>query len=84
MSLSFLLACLWCVAANLIGLLPSKRKHWPAAYGLIALGLPLLAWVYRNDGLVIGVIFTLAGASILRWPLRYLARWLRARAGGAI
>ena len=27
------------------------------------------------------LIALVAGASILRWPLRYLARWLRARLG---
>lgn len=75
MSLPVLLACLWCIAANLAGLLPSKRKHWPAAYVLITLGLPVLAWVYIEDGIVHGLIFTLAGVSILRWPVRYLVRW---------
>lgn len=76
MSAPVTLACLWCIAANLIGLLPSKHKHWPSAYVLIAFGLPLLVWVYLHDGWITGVIFTLAGASILRWPLRYLIRRL--------
>ena len=42
MSLSLILACLWVVAATVIALIPSKRNHWPQAFMLIALGLPLL------------------------------------------
>lgn len=77
-SLPVILAFLWCVLANVIGMLPSKHKHWPSAYVLMAVGVPILIWVYVSDGLIFGMIFTLAGVSILRWPVRYLLRWLRA------
>lgn len=79
MSGPVLLACLWCVLANVIAMFPSKHKHWPAFYVLMAFGLPILAWVFVSDGWVFGMIFTLAGVSIFRWPVRYLLRWLKAR-----
>ena len=78
MTPTFALACLWCVLANVIAMFPSKHKHWPAAYVLMTFGLPILAWVYWVDGIWFGIAFTLAGLSILRWPVVYLMRWLRA------
>ena len=77
MSGAVYMACLWCVCANVIAMFPSKHHHWPAAYVLMTFGVPILAWVYWVEGPVFGVIFTLAGMSILRWPVRYLLRWLR-------
>ncbi len=77
MSGAVLMACLWCVCANVIGMLPSKHHHWPAAYVLMTFGIPILGWVFWVDGAIIGMIFTVAGLSILRWPVRYLLRWLR-------
>ena len=82
MSASVLLALFWCVLANFIGMLPSKHKHWPSAYVLMTIGLPILAWAYLSDGWIYGVAFTLAAMSILRWPVVYLFRWIRARAFG--
>lgn len=77
-SLPMTLALVWLVLANVIGMFPSpKQKHWPAAYVLITVGVPLLAWLVREDGWLAGVIFLAAGASILRWPVRFLFRWLR-------
>ena len=77
MSAPVLLACLWCILANVIAILPSKHHHWPSAYVLMTFGVPILGWVYWNDGLIMGLIFTVAGMSILRWPVRYLARWVK-------
>ncbi len=76
MTVSLILACVWALSANLIAFFPSKHAHWPAAYGLIATGLPLLFWVIYENGIVIGVLVLLAAASILRWPLRYLVNWI--------
>lgn len=77
-----LVACLiWLVAANLIGMLPSKDHHWRNAYGLIAVGLPLLVWLTYQNGVWFGLAFLIAAGSVLRWPLIYLLRWLRARVG---
>jgi hypothetical protein len=79
MSPSLIAALLWLIAGNVIGMFPSKRGHWPAAYVLIAIGIPIIAWVFWQDGLLIGFIVLIAGASVLRWPLRYLWRWVRGR-----
>lgn len=79
MSLSLIFALGWLIAANVIGMFPSRHKHWPAAYGLITVGLPLLAWVFWQNGVWIGLLVLVAAASILRWPVRYLFRWLKGR-----
>ncbi|APZ51516.1 DUF2484 family protein [Salipiger abyssi] len=81
MTLSLFLACVWAVAANVLAMLPSRDNHWRRAYLLIGSGLPLLVYVVWENGPWIGLIVLLAGMSILRWPLRYLWRWLRVRLG---
>lgn len=83
MSLSLLGALLWLVVANVIALFPSRDHHWRAAYILIAIGIPLLGWVTWQNGPWVGLIALAAGASILRWPVRYFGRWLRRRLGPA-
>lgn len=77
MTVSLTLALVWLVAANLIGMVPSKKKHWPQAYVLIALGLPLLGWVFWENGWIAGALVLIAACSILRWPVRFFVRWLR-------
>lgn len=77
--LSFCL--LWLVAANVIAMFPSRDKHWRAAYVLIAIGVPLLGWVTYEGGPILGMLVLAAGASILRWPVIYLWRWLRRQMG---
>jgi len=79
MTLSLGLACLWALAANVIAMLPSRQRHWPQAKVLIATGLPILAWVFWENGPLIGLAVLLAGASVLRWPLRFLWGRLRGR-----
>jgi len=77
MSWSLIAALIWLVSANVIGMFPSKTKHWPAAYGLITVGIPILGWVTYQSGPVIGLLALIAGSSILRWPLVYLWRWFK-------
>lgn len=77
MTLPLILACLWLITANLIAMLPSRDHHWRAAYGLIALGIPLLGWLTYAAGPIWGMVFLAAGASLLRWPLIHLWRRLR-------
>ena len=77
MTLSLAFAFGWLVLANVTGMFPSKYKHWPQAYALIALGLPILAWVFWADGVWLALMVLLAACSVLRWPVRYLMRWLR-------
>ncbi len=76
---SIVLACLWAIAATLIAVLPSRDKHWRAAYWLIGFGIPILGWVTLQNGPWIGLIVLGAGASILRWPLIHLWRRVRGR-----
>ncbi len=82
MSLSLIFAFGWLVLANVTGMVPSKKKHWPQAYALIAVGLPILVWVVWTDGVWAALIVFLAACSVLRWPVRFFLRWLRRRAIG--
>jgi hypothetical protein len=70
-------ALLWFVAANVIGVIPSRRHHWPQAYVLISIGVPILIWVWVENGPLIALLCLAGAISILRWPVRYLFRWLR-------
>lgn len=77
MTLSLTLACLWAIVANVLAMTPSRDNHWRRAYALIAVGIPLLGWVTYENGPLIGFLVLLAGMSVLRWPVIYLARWIR-------
>lgn len=79
--MALILGLVWLVAANFAAMFPSRRSHWPTAYVLIAIGLPLLVWIFATDGIWIALLILIAGASILRWPVWYLWRWLNARIG---
>jgi hypothetical protein len=65
---SLILACVWALVACLVGMGP-QRFHWPAAWVLIATGIPLLGYVTVQSGPVWGLVCLVAGASVLRWPL---------------
>lgn len=78
MTLSLVLACVWALCANLLAMVPSKDNHWRRAYALIAVGIPLLGYVTYENGPWIGLLVLAAGMSVLRWPVVYLSRWLRA------
>ncbi|EEB86402.1 DUF2484 family protein [Roseobacter sp. GAI101] len=77
MSLSFILACLWAVIANILAMTPSSDNHWRNAYILIAVGIPILGLVTMHHGPWAGLLVLAAGCSVLRWPAIYLMRWLR-------
>lgn len=72
---SLILACVWAFIACLVGMGP-QRFHWPAAWVLIATGIPLLGYVTVQSGPVWGLVCLAAGASVLRWPLLHFGRWL--------
>jgi len=72
-----ILAFVWMIAANVIAMIPSRRNHWPQAWALIAVGLPLLAWVTAENGVLVGLLVLAAGASVLRWPLRFAWAWVK-------
>lgn len=77
MSYSLSAACCWIILAAILAAIPSNDNHWRRAYFLMAVGAPILAWVYWQDGVIFGLIFTAAAASVFRWPLRYGLAWLR-------
>ncbi len=79
MNESLLAACLWAITATVTAMLPSRDKHWRAAYLLIAIGIPILGYVTYQNGPWVGLVVLAAGASILRWPLIHLWRWARRR-----
>ena len=81
MSLSLILALVWLVLANLIAMFPSRDQHWRAAYGLIALGIPIVGYVTYENGPWLGLLILAAGASVLRWPVWTLWRWIRRLVG---
>lgn len=81
MTTSLVLACLWAVVASVIAMLPT-RIHWPAAYALIAVGIPILGYVTYQNGPILGFIVLAAGVSVLRWPVLFLFRWLRGQVAG--
>jgi hypothetical protein len=75
------LSFLWLIVANLLAMLPSRDHHWRSAYVLIAIGIPLIGWVTYTHGPFIGLALLAAAASVLRWPLIYLWRWVRRQTG---
>ncbi|SEQ36997.1 DUF2484 family protein [Thalassovita taeanensis] len=77
MSLSLILVCLWAVVANVGAMVPSKRYHWPFAWVLIGVGIPILGLVVYQHGPWLGLIVLAAAMSILRWPVIYLLRRIR-------
>lgn len=81
MSGSLVLALLWLVIANVIAMFPSKDAHWRNAYVLIGLGVPLLGWVWWQNGFWIALIVLVAAMSVLRWPMIYLVKWVKERVG---
>ncbi|QFS82010.1 hypothetical protein FIU97_04400 [Roseivivax sp. THAF40] len=81
MTTSLILALIWALSANILAMIPSQDNHWRRAYGLIAVGIPLLGYVTYENGPWIGLLVFAAGASVLRWPMLYLGRWLRRRFG---
>lgn len=70
------LACIWALAASLSAMAPG-RFHWPAAWVLIVLGVPLLGWITFVHGPVVGLLVLAGGMSVLRWPVIFLLRALR-------
>jgi len=63
MNLSLILVAAWFIIANVITLIPSKRKLWPQAYVLIVVGVPIFGFVTFQNGPWIGLL-VLAGGSV--------------------
>ena len=75
--MSLLFAFIWLIIANVIAMFPSRDAHWRNAYGLIALGIPLIGWVTYENGPFWALAILAGAASVLRWPLVYLWRWAK-------
>ncbi|SDZ12205.1 Protein of unknown function [Jannaschia faecimaris] len=69
--------CLWVVSAWLLMVSLTAKQSWPAAYGLIAVGVPIVIWL----GWSMGWLWAAGGVAVmmlvLRWPLIYSVRWLK-------
>jgi uncharacterized BrkB/YihY/UPF0761 family membrane protein len=76
MTPSLIAAASWGLLASVLGMLPSRNNHWRRAYGLIALAVPMLVWVYMENPIWISALVSLAVVSVLRWPVVYFLRWL--------
>ena len=82
MTTSLVLSFVWLILANLLAMIPSNDDHWRRAYFLIAVGLPLWVWLLVQNGPFVAIVILAAAASVLRWPVRYLLRWVRRQVGG--
>ena len=77
----WVLICAWVVLAFVMAAFPSNDNHWRRAYVLMALGLPIVVWIFRAEGLWMGLIALAVGGLVLRWPVYFLWRWVRERLG---
>ncbi len=76
---SLVVAACWALLASVLGVVPSRDNHWRRAYVLIALAVPMLIWVFAENGVFVGFGVSLAVLSVLRWPAFYAVKWLRRR-----
>lgn len=82
MTLSLILGCLWVLIAGVAMVLP-RRLPGRAAAGLIVTGLPLIGFVFYQNGLWVGLIGLAVALSVLRWPvIRLLQHLGMMRPGG--
>ena len=77
MILAIILAAAWFVSASVVAMRPSPDSHWPAAYALTAVGIPILGYVTLTCGPWVGMTILLAAMSMLLWPVADLGRHLR-------
>lgn len=82
MTPSAIAALIWLLVVNLRGMFPSKDHHWRFAYVMIAIGLPILVWVWWQNGVWIALAVLIAAGWVMRWPVIYLGRWVKRRIGG--
>lgn len=81
MSGSIIAALVWMVVVNIRAMFPSKDNHWKFAYAMIAIGVPILIWVYLDHGLLLASVLLLGAMWVMRWPVIYLSRWIRRQVG---
>lgn len=71
--------CLWVVVAWVAMVTLTSKQSWPAAYVLIAVGLPLVIWLGWSMGWAWAALGVLTMGAVLRWPVRYAWAWVRGR-----
>ncbi|MCF3593578.1 DUF2484 family protein [Rhodobacteraceae bacterium LMO-12] len=81
MKLSLVAMFLWLLVANLAAMLPSRDNHWRKAYALMALGVPLLVWIFWENPWWVGFLAIAGAMSVMRWPVVYSWRWFRRKLG---
>lgn len=81
MNASLVLALIWMLAANVRAMFPSKDYLWKFAYVMIAIGVPILVYVWWQNGIWIALLFLVAAMWIMRWPVIYTWRWVKRRFG---
>lgn len=69
--------CLWVVVAWILMVTLTAKQSWPAAYGLIAVGVPLVFWMGWSMSVWWALLGVAVMALVLRWPVRYFGRWLK-------
>ncbi|WP_371155388.1 DUF2484 family protein [Jannaschia sp. 2305UL9-9] len=75
-AIALIALCLWVVVAWIAMVSLSSRQSWPAAYVLIAAGLPIVIGLGATMGWPWAMLGVMTMAAVLRWPLRYLWRWV--------
>jgi NhaP-type Na+/H+ or K+/H+ antiporter len=50
---------------------------WPLTLAAFWVLAAMVGWITWANGPLIGLLVLAAGASVLRWPVIYLGRWLR-------
>ena len=83
MTPSLIAAFAWLALANVRAMFPSRDHLWTFAYFLIALGAPIFVWLVVDTGWLAALLFLAAAASVLRWPVLYLWRWMKRLTGQA-
>lgn len=73
MSQSVLFAALWVLAATIVAFLPMRRQYAPGIV-LLVLAPGVIAWLWYENGWVIGLAGLAGFLSMFRNPLRYFWR----------
>lgn len=75
----FIALCLWVVLSWVLQTVLTARQSWPAAYGLIAIGVPIVIWLGWSAGWLWALLGVAVMMLVLRWPVIYLGRWLKGK-----
>lgn len=77
-----LLGCIWVVLVSIVALMPFPQ-HKPYALAMLILLPVLLVAIALEFGVLWALALFVCAASIYRYPLIFLAKWLRRKWGRA-